>query len=67
MTFTTIDTFGQEVRLARAAAHLTQAELAAAVGCSLRTIQNIEAGQLPRPGLRRRLVAFFARQEAITT
>ena len=43
------------VALARAEAGLTQAQLAAAVGASLRTINRIEKGQRPRLTLAVRL------------
>ncbi len=43
------ETFGQLVRRARAAAGLTQEELAAAAGLGVRTISDIERGRTSRP------------------
>lgn len=56
---------GLAVRLkqARASASLSQIELADQLGVSERSIQMWEAGTIPQPRHRRRLLAFIAEQE----
>jgi DNA-binding transcriptional regulator YiaG len=55
--------FGLTIREARDALNLTQAELADEIGVSSRTVQNWEAGKVPRPKQRRALLAFFEGME----
>jgi len=45
----------EDVAEARKRLNLTQAELAAACGVSVRTVQNWEAGRVPQPKHRRAL------------
>lgn len=53
------------LRKARDDALLTQAELAATFGVSERTLQNWEAGVMPRPKHRRALLAWLAEQDGV--
>lgn len=47
---------GRRLQEARILANLTQRELAAQLGCSVRSLQDYEAGiALPRPGMRRKI------------
>ncbi len=49
-----------QIKAARTASNLTQAEFAADLGVSMRTVQGWEAGvTFPRPAHRRRLAQFF--------
>lgn len=53
------------IKQARDAANLSQVELAEQIGVSERTLQNWEAGTLPRPRHRRLVLAFIAEHEAV--
>lgn len=50
---------GDQIRAARDAADLTQAELAAILGCSVRSLQGWEAGRIRPQARRRRLLTAF--------
>lgn len=55
---------GDRLRAGRTRANLSQAELAEQLGCSVRSIQDYEAGlSFPRPWMRRRILAFLREVE----
>jgi transcriptional regulator with XRE-family HTH domain len=61
----TTTTFPQRIRMARRHAALTQDELALALGCSSRAVQEWESGRrTPRPKLMRRLAEVTGREIA---
>jgi DNA-binding transcriptional regulator YiaG len=57
---TLMDDLAVQIREARRAASLSQKELALRLGCSVRSLQDWEAGvALPQPRYRRALAAFI--------
>ena len=54
------------LKAARDAIPATQAEVAKALGCSLRSYQEYEAGRaFPRPATRRRIAVWLEENEAV--
>lgn len=57
---------GRRIREVRGRCSLTQEEAAAELGIPARSLQDYEAGKaLPRPGRRRRILAWLAEHEAV--
>lgn len=56
--------FGEAVKRERDERHLTQAEVASTLGVSTRTVQNWEAGAVPRATHRRAIIAWLSEKEA---